>query len=921
MKSGEAGRYRKRRQSDGPLRSICDRRSSLPHPVVAVLVLLGMGLASMPTLAQADAPAVEEVWVAEVSSSSAVLYAKVNPKGAATTYKLEYGEGGSQGSTGGGTNGIVVEAQAQNLKPRTVYHFRVVAESTGGKQEGGSEFTTQPAGGELKLPDNRMWELVSPATKDGALIEPIGEAAGLIQAAENGGAIAYLSGGPAKSGQEQPPGNANDAQLLSVRGSDGGWLSRDIATPHEVSSGISGGRGQEYKAFSPDLAIGLVEPFGSGNGGLEAEGAAPLSEAASEKTIYLRADAPLPSEPGKLEQALYDEAEGEGGYLPLVTGCPLEEAKCRPKVKSRADVPDGTQFAAEEMKFLSATTDMGHVVLASQVPLRAGAERSQIYEWTAGAPLAEQLQLVSVLPNGEQTPASLGYRGVDASGAVSSNGSRIIWTSEGQHLFMRNMLSEQTVQLDVPEGGGGSENGDARFMFATSDGSKVFFTDGEHLTADATTNVEEPDLYVCEMVEMEEAGKDILKCDLRDLTADGAKGADVLGAVIPASDEGSDIYFVANGILTEIENAEGLKASVGHCGSNPPAGATCNLYMLRYNDKSEAWEAPTFITSLSSEDRRDWDNEGILEELTARVSSSGEYLAFMSDLGLTGYDNRDVNSGEPDEEVYLYKMSSPEGGPGDLVCVSCNPTGERPAGVQDPERGHALLTDEQSLWRGRWLAANIPGWTAISLENARYQSRYVSDSGQVFFDSSDSLVPQATNGLMDLFEYEPAGVGGCETSSSNFGEHSGGCVGLISSGSSAAESAFLDASASGEDVFFLTSARLVPEDRDTAFDVYDAHVCSVAGPCSAEVVPPPPCETADWCRAVPLSQPPIFGAPASATFYGPGNPVAGSITSPSPAIQCSRGRKLSRGRCVKIKRRHGKKAMAGRSRRNGEGRG
>jgi hypothetical protein len=881
----------------------------------------------MPTLAQAsvEAPAVEEMWVAEVSSSGATLYAKIDPQGNATTYKLEYGEGKFQGSAGAGTKGVVVEAHPQNLKPRTVYNFRVVAESSGGKGEGEAQFTTQSAGGELKLPDGRMWELVSPATKDGALIEPIGEAGGLIQAAESGGAITYLSGGPAKSGPEEPQGNANDTQLLAVRGVEGGWSSSDIATPHEVSTGLSIGFGQEYRWFSPDLAIGLVEPFGSGRSGTEAAGAAPLSESASEMTIYLRADGPLLPEPATLEQEPYLEAESEGGYLPLVTGCPVEEAKCKPRVKARANVPPGTQFGAE-IKFLSATPDADHVVLHSLAPLQAGAERNQLYEWTAGMP-TEQLQLVSVLPdvlpyNGEQAPgAALGYKSIDASGAVSSDGSRIVWTSEEGHLFMRNMASKQTVQLDVPESGEGNGKGDAQFQFASSDGSKVFFTDGEHLTATSTTNSAKPDLYVCKMVEMEEEGKEILKCDLSDLTASSGEGADVQGTIVPASDEGSYVYFVTNGVLTKEANTQGEKASLGECGGNsPPPRATCNLYVRHYNEGSKAWEVPVFVASLSSEDRLDWNEHGSLEYLTSRVSPNGEYLAFMSERSLTGYDNKDVNSGEPDEEVYLYKAPSAGAPSGRLVCVSCNPTGERPAGVLDPANGEGLLTDKQSLWRGRWLAANVPGWTAISLRNARYQSRYVSNSGRVFFDSSDSLVPQATNGLMDLFEYEPTEVGDCEASSSGFSEHSGGCVGLISSGSSAVESAFLDASASGEDVFFLTSARLASEDRDTAFDVYDAHVCSVAAPCAAEAVPPPACETADSCRVAPSPQPSIFGAPASATFSGPENPVAGDVTSPPPAIHCSKGKRLSHGRCVKVKRRHGKKARVGRTRRDRGGR-
>jgi hypothetical protein len=98
-------------------------------------------------------------------------------------------------------------------------------------------------------------------------------------------------------------------------------------------------------------------------------------------------------------------------------------------------------------------------------------------------------------------------------------------------------------------------------------------------------------------------------------------------------------------------------------------------------------------------------------------------------------------------------------------------------------------------------------------------------------------------------------------------------VSLISSGTSAQESAFMDASESGDDVFFLTSSRLSPIDTDTARDIYDAHVCSSGSPCisyaSSEV---PACTTEASCKPSPTPQPSIFGAPASATFTGPGNP-------------------------------------------------
>jgi hypothetical protein len=108
-------------------------------------------------------------------------------------------------------------------------------------------------------------------------------------------------------------------------------------------------------------------------------------------------------------------------------------------------------------------------------------------------------------------------------------------------------------------------------------------------------------------------------------------------------------------------------------------------------------------------------------------------------------------------------------------------------------------------------------------------------------------------------------------------------VGLSSSGESGEESAFLDASADGSDVFFLTSGRLSSSDVDSAYDVYDAHLCSASAPCaSPAAATPPPCATADACRAAPTPQPDIFGAPSSESFKGQGN-----IT-PAPAKPASK---------------------------------
>jgi hypothetical protein len=186
------------------------------------------------------------------------------------------------------------------------------------------------------------------------------------------------------------------------------------------------------------------------------------------------------------------------------------------------------------------------------------------------------------------------------------------------------------------------------------------------------------------------------------------------------------------------------------------------------------------------------------------------------------------------------------------------------------------------MWaNGQGIAGSVPGWTAFTLGQARYQSRYLSNSGRVFFDSEDGLVPGDVNHNLDVYEFEPAGAGGCREGGAGFNTATGGCVGLVSSGAAAGESAFVDASDSGDDVFFLTGERLVGADRDTALDLYDAHVCSSEAPCFEEAAPAPPCLTTEACRGEAPPLPTIFGAPASATFSGPGN----ATPAPPPAAK------------------------------------
>jgi WD40-like Beta Propeller Repeat len=624
------------------------------------------------------------------------------------------------------------------------------------------------------------------------------------------------------------------SQLLARR-TAGGWSSLNITTPHEAVTTVAQDNTQtEYRAFSPDLSVALVEPQGN----------TPLAPQATEKTPYLRG------------------ANGE--FEPLVTA---------------GNVPPGVKFGQIEVggnalpgdaQFEGASSDLSHVVISSAPPLTEGIVGSlegngnrNLYEWFGGS-----LRLVSVLPNGkaaseEDMDAGLGGRGDGVRHAVSDDGSRIVWEADREALYLRDMARGETVRLDALQPGARGGSGQARFEVASSDGSRIFFTDVSRLTTDATSTSQEPDLYMCEMVEV--AGK--LACRLKDVTVgrNAGESANVLGGigtgvVIGAGEDGRYAYFVANGVL-----ANG--ATPGDCsGVEPEPGRVCNLYV---------YDAVTgdvsLVARLSGQDVSDWDtyNRG-LASITAGTSPDGRYLAFMSERSLTGYDNTDVHSGQPDVEVYLYDAVS-----GRLTCASCDPSGARPSGVFDAAglavfgagNHPGLLVDPIGRWAGHWLAGSIPGWSNVD-EQSFYRSRYLSDSGRLFFDSTDGLVGHDANGREDVYEYEPSGVGGCT--------RAGGCVGLISSGTSSEESAFLDASENGDDVFFLTASQLVPQDVDHSLDVYDARVCAASSPCLANpAAPSVACGTADSCRAAPSSQPGVFGAPPSATFNGAGNPVPG----------------------------------------------
>lgn len=483
-----------------------------------------------------------------------------------------------------------------------------------------------------------------------------------------------------------------------------------------------------------------------------------------------------------------------------------------------------------DAQFKGASEDLSHVIFTEQAPLTPNAPygMEDLFDWDEGV-----LRLVTIA-NGSPVAGSLAEGPGEDKRALSADGSHILFTSD-DGLYSR-IDGERTVQVDEAQGGPGSSGG-GTLQTASADGSRIFFLDESRLTADSTAQAGEPDLYECVLP----AGAS--KCELSDLTvAKAGEHADVLRASRLRGKDSSHVYFVAHGVLAT--NTRQYADSGGKTVVEEAKSGENNLYV-------EQDGTTTFIAALS-----------VNEFGTGAISPDGTWFAFDSRKSLTGYENASGNSTVG--EIFLYNASNKQ-----LVCVSCDPSGEAPSGVG---------------------GAELPS----------FDRRPLADGGRVFFETAEALVPSDTNGQLDLYEFED------------------GQPFLISSGTSTNELAegamFAGASENGDDAFFRATQQLVPQDtNEKANVVYDARVDGGFPAIAA----PPACTTADACRTAVSPQPSIYGEPSSQTFSGVGN-----LTSSSEAKKRTKPRRKPAGRsgCRRIRNKH-KRAVCKAKHRHGKRKG
>ena len=220
--------------------------------------------------------------VSGVGETSVSLEASIDPHGHDTRYRFEYGLedcsthpctevpiGGVD--LGSGQTALPAHVTVAGLEPGVTYHYRVLAGSFCNEPpeqavecpaEGEEEqlFTTYGAG-VPGLPDGRVYELVSPLSKDGGEVFPL-QPFGIncpvctmpglenqhfpMQSAPDGNTVVYEGGPFSASGDA-----IDENEYLSSRSA--GWQTRDLSP---ASIGEGGGFG--YRAFSSDLSSGVL---------------------------------------------------------------------------------------------------------------------------------------------------------------------------------------------------------------------------------------------------------------------------------------------------------------------------------------------------------------------------------------------------------------------------------------------------------------------------------------------------------------------------------------------------------------------------------------------------------------------------------------------------------------------------------------
>jgi hypothetical protein len=796
-------------------------------------------------------PAISGAVSSNLSEHEADLSAMVNPEGselkecvfeygASTAYEHSVACTPGLVQIGAGSSPVAISAHLTGLEKDITYHWRVQATNFAGTTTTPDHvfvYDTTAAG----LPDGRAYEMVTPANKNGALI------------------------GDLIFGQQ--PAVAKDGSRLMLSSlqcfgdSASCVVDRNLlGTPFEFSRTPEGWVDAALAPAASEFALNSEWMVSPDNG----------------MALFS-----TPSPPGGQDNLYARGSEGVFRSIGPVTP---------PELGAQ-----GAGNVGEDVN--EATSDFSHVVFEEEHPFWPAFDESKgstLYEY---AGLGNSQPRLVGLRGGPETTAlvsrcgtTLGQQNAANAFMQSVDGGRVFFIAKqcasgenggvavpAAELWVRVggvesvLVSAKPVEgkAGLGEGCGAtcqsSAPGGVEFEGASADGSRVLFASTQQLTDGGSQDPNGADTAVgndCRLA----SGKNGCNLYEAELVRDGAgrvvvgglwavSAGDVGGGgpgvqgVMAFSRDGSRVFFVARGVLSEQANDQGAVAQAG--GEN--------LYVWQRDGGNGAVR---FIATLSEKDEA---QGGDLEEwkegpASANVSEDGRFLLFTSGAALTRDDLRVVGGGR---QVFRYDVVS-----GALVRVS---VGDR--GFND--NGNAGVGDAQIVpaQLGR-VGAGFPLRSGPSMSG---------DGSRVFFMSPVGLTRGALNDVQ-------IGVNATDGVSPEYAENvyefEGGRVFLISDGRDAgvlpvpacggtiSAVCLVGSDESGSNVFFTSADRLVPGDTDSQLDFYDARVCSSESPCIGSAVGGLPACSGEVCHGAP---PVVAGEPGggSEAFSGAGNVAAG----------------------------------------------
>ncbi len=464
-----------------------------------------------------------------------------------------------------------------------------------------------------------------------------------------------------------------------------------------------------------------------------------------------------------------------------------------------------------------ASADLNVVTLETESNLvpEATGFNNKLYVWSNG-----KLGLAGILPDGtvpsggSEAPASqASFAGTLLDqGTVSTDGSRIAFASPAEGPSQLYLRRDQTSTAWVSQSEASSpiaEPHGVRFQAMTPDGHRVVFTSGDPLL-DSDPGGEGVGLYI-----YTDGHSPATEPNLTFLARLNASSSQQLVSAI--SDDAKRIYF-----YTE---AGGQFAERG----------------------TYVWdEGAIHLVAATQQALASQSGPGYAPQ-RIEASSDGGVFAFLSKERLTA-EAKAATGSASQELMYVYDESTQA-----LRCASCT-------GAGTPTTSSAQIEPA---------ATREPAAISLPLR-ARFVS---SDGGHVFFATADPLVAQDTNGLDDVYEYDPAS----------------GSVSLLSSGTGGYGAWFAASDESGDNVFILTRGQLVSGDTDSLVDLYDVR----AGGGFVQSQPQIGGCVGDECQGTPSSAPTFNTASG---FAGLGNVAReeGKVGGTSKPRALTRAQKLAR---------------------------